>query len=265
MKEPSWFFLFCPIFFLFFPVFSWFSVSFPDFWQFFRCQGGHSAPLTPQMDTKGMDICKDLLWFLFPNEHMYLCIVLFKHSKIWNFWTTKLKRFFKEGLRTKIGLYFSLFYHQKARKICILIRAVADENSSVFTYIFIFNSIEEFKLNQYRNFQLILPICFHLRYFMNSIIFRVSHWLLYCIFIEVDFEKLKMLEILIFLQSKSMWNVKLSMQSLPMSTLLMTQKSQLFFRKSWWMMLYLSSASLRHYTFNNVGLLILLLVLVIFL
>ena len=53
--------------------------------------------------------------------------------------------------------------------------------------IFILNSIEEFKLNQYRNFQLILPMRFHfMRYFMNSIIFRVSHRLLYCVFNEVD-------------------------------------------------------------------------------
>ena len=27
------------------------------------------------------------------------------------------------------------------------------------------------------------------RYFVNSIIFRVSHRLLYCVFIEADFEK----------------------------------------------------------------------------
>ena len=35
---------------------------------------------------------------------------------------------------------------------------------------------------------------------MNSIIFRVSHRLLNCIFIEVDFEKYKILEMFIFLQ-----------------------------------------------------------------
>ena len=57
-------------------------------------------------------------------------------------------------------------------------------------YLFISNSIEDFKLNQFRNFQLILQIHFHfMRYFVNSIIFRVSHRLLYCKFIEVDFEK----------------------------------------------------------------------------
>ena len=57
-------------------------------------------------------------------------------------------------------------------------------------YLFITNSMEDFKLNQYQKFQLILPMCFHfMRYFVNSIISRVSHRLLYCVFIEVDFEK----------------------------------------------------------------------------
>ena len=46
------------------------------------------------------------------------------------------------------------------------------------TYLFMSNSIDDKKLNQYRNFQLILSMCFHfMRY---SIIFRVSHRLLYC-------------------------------------------------------------------------------------
>ena len=35
---------------------------------------------------------------------------------------------------------------------------------------------------------------------MNSIIFRVLHRLLYCVFIEIDFDKLKMPETFIFLQ-----------------------------------------------------------------
>ena len=57
-------------------------------------------------------------------------------------------------------------------------------------YLFIPNSIEDFKLDIYWNFQLILPMRFHfMRYFVNSIIFRVSHRLLYCVFIEVDFGK----------------------------------------------------------------------------
>ena len=57
-------------------------------------------------------------------------------------------------------------------------------------YLFISDSIEDFKLNQYWNFQLILPMHFHfMRYFVNSIIFRVSYRLMYCVFIEVDFEK----------------------------------------------------------------------------
>ena len=53
-------------------------------------------------------------------------------------------------------------------------------------------AIEDIKLNQYQNFQLILPITFpFMRYFVNIIIFRVSHGLLYCIFIEVDFETIE--------------------------------------------------------------------------
>ena len=48
---------------------------------------------------------------------------------------------------------------------------------------FISKSVEDSKLNQYRNFQLILPMRFHfMRCFVNSIISRVSHWLLYCIY-----------------------------------------------------------------------------------
>ena len=56
-------------------------------------------------------------------------------------------------------------------------------------YLFISNSIEDFKLNQHQNFQFILPMRFpFLRVFVNSIISKVSHRLLYFVFIEVDFE-----------------------------------------------------------------------------
>ena len=61
-------------------------------------------------------------------------------------------------------------------------------------YLYVSYFIEDFKLNQYRNFQLILPMRFHfMMYLVNSIISRVSHRLLFCVFIEVDFEKEKML------------------------------------------------------------------------
>ena len=57
-------------------------------------------------------------------------------------------------------------------------------------YLFMYSSIEDLKLHQYQNFQLILPLRFHfMRYFVNSIIFKGSHRLLYCVFIEFDFEK----------------------------------------------------------------------------
>ena len=50
------------------------------------------------------------------------------------------------------------------------------------TYLFISNSAENFKLNQYQNFQLILQMRFHfMRYFMNRSILRVSQRLLYCV------------------------------------------------------------------------------------
>ena len=68
-------------------------------------------------------------------------------------------------------------------------------------YLFISNSIEDLISNQYWNFQIIVPMHFHfMRYFVNNILFRVSHRILYCVFIEVDFEKMKMLEVFIFLQ-----------------------------------------------------------------
>ena len=55
---------------------------------------------------------------------------------------------------------------------------------------FLYLILEDYKLDLYWNFQLILPMRFHfMRYFVNSIIFRVSPRLQYCVFIEVDFEK----------------------------------------------------------------------------
>ena len=57
-------------------------------------------------------------------------------------------------------------------------------------YLYVSYTIDGFKLNQYQNFQLILPVHFHfMEYFVGSIIYRVSHRLLYCLFIEVNFEK----------------------------------------------------------------------------
>ena len=47
------------------------------------------------------------------------------------------------------------------------------------SFLFISISIEDYKLNQYRKFQLILPMRFpFMGYFVNSIIFSVSHRLL---------------------------------------------------------------------------------------
>ena len=58
------------------------------------------------------------------------------------------------------------------------------------TSIFLYNSKEDIKSTQYQIFKLILPMRLHfMRDFVISIIFRLSHRLLYCVFIEVDFEK----------------------------------------------------------------------------
>ena len=55
-------------------------------------------------------------------------------------------------------------------------------------YLFVPNSKENYEINQYQTFQLILPMRFHfMRYFVISIIPRVSHRPLCCVFIEVDF------------------------------------------------------------------------------
>ena len=64
------------------------------------------------------------------------------------------------------------------------------DKSNIYLFISRYSSTEDLKLNQCRKFELILPMRFHfMRYFVNSIIFRVSHRLLYSVFIEVDFEK----------------------------------------------------------------------------
>ena len=72
-------------------------------------------------------------------------------------------------------------------EVIAMVKGALDKSN---IYLFISSSIKDCKSNSYRKFQLILPMRFHfMRYFVNSIIFRVSHRLLYCVFIEVDFEK----------------------------------------------------------------------------
>ena len=57
--------------------------------------------------------------------------------------------------------------------------------SITYFYLFKSNSMAEFKANQYQHFPPILLMRFHfIRYFVNSIIFRVSQ-----VFTEVDFKK----------------------------------------------------------------------------
>ena len=82
------------------------------------------------------------------------------------------------------------FHNENLNGLCIFPQNLKGALDKYNIYLFISSSIEDFELNQYRNCHLILPMRFHfMRYFVNSIIFRVSHRLLYCIFIEVDFEK----------------------------------------------------------------------------
>ena len=79
---------------------------------------------------------------------------------------------------------------------------------------------------------------------MNSIIFRVSHRLLYCVFIEVDFEKWKMLETFIFLQKYV--NLERKTQHAVITHVNTSNgiKISTFWGKSWWVMLFLSNAPL---------------------
>ena len=47
--------------------------------------------------------------------------------------------------------------------------------------MFVSNSIEDFRLNQFPNLQLVLPMrCHFMRYSVNSIKFKVPHRLLHC-------------------------------------------------------------------------------------
>ena len=68
---------------------------------------------------------------------------------------------------------------------------------------------------------------------MNSIIFRVSHRLLYCVFIEVDFENKKMLEVFIFLQKQVNVERKTQHAVITYGNTYNDIKIQTFFRKSW--------------------------------
>ena len=135
--------------------------------------------------------------------------------------------------------------------------AVWDENSFQFKgaldkyniYHFISNSIEDFRLNRYRNFQLILPMRFHFtRYFVNSIISRVSHR--YCIvyLLKSILKNRKYWKYSYFFKSKLIWNVKLSMQSAVITNASTSNGTKIptFFGKSWGIMLHLSNAPLNY-------------------
>ena len=118
---------------------------------------------------------------MFSNEHI---------SHLCHFHSVSMRIMFPkcEFLLVFLVILLLLFVCVCPSSFCTeqLVKGVLDKCN---IYRFISNSIEDIKSNQYRNFQLILPKHFHfMRYFMNSIIFRVSHRLC-CVFIEVDFEK----------------------------------------------------------------------------
>ena len=97
-------------------------------------------------------------------------------------WNTEIKVRNEPNFR-HIECFFTFFFRKKVENVpkfctfgCFFKGALDKYN----IYLFISNVIEDFKLNQYRRFQLILPMHFHfMRYFVNIIIS----------IIEVDFEK----------------------------------------------------------------------------
>ena len=86
-----------------------------------------------------------------------------------------------------VNLAHSLHWTRRFHRSIVAIKGILNKNN---IYLFISDSMEDLKLNQSRNFQLILQMLFHfMRYFVIGTIFTVSFRLLYCVLIEVDFEK----------------------------------------------------------------------------
>ena len=107
------------------------------------------------------------------------------HLLLFVLWTYSSLRCF--GSCCTVVVHFTKITLAYIHKIMSWLKGALDKYNMC---LFISSSIEDLKPNQYRKFQLILPMPFHfMRYFVNSIIFRVPHRLLYCVFIEVDFEK----------------------------------------------------------------------------
>ena len=85
-----------------------------------------------------------------------------------------------------------LYIHETNGYAINLIKGTIEKYTSTF---FITCSQEDSKLNQYRHFQLSLPMHFQfMRYFVNRIIFRVSHRLLYFVFIKATLKNIKCLK-----------------------------------------------------------------------
>ena len=111
-------------------------------------------------------------------------------------------------------------------------------------YLFVSCSTENYKINQYKKFQSIQPKHCHFIWFLvNSIIPRVSHRPLYCVFIKVDFKKQKLLQISIFLKKWAELECKHQHAVITYANTSFCKKNLNFFwKKKWGMMLHLSSA-----------------------
>ena len=88
VKEPSWFLPF-------FPDFSLFSPLFPSFWQFFRCQGWHSAPPPRPPWLRHWELVNHKLYIDHADTKAYRCLRCNNRSylanqRIWDRSTKKL-------------------------------------------------------------------------------------------------------------------------------------------------------------------------------
>ena len=120
-------------------------------------------------------------------------------------------------------------------------------------YLFACCSREKFIINPYQKFQPIRPMRFHFIWFLAKSIIPecpIGPCIMYLL--KSTSKNRNCYKYQYFSNCELNENVKISMQSLPMSTLLLVKKSQ-FFWKNWGMMLHLSSAPLRgNYTPNQI-------------
>ena len=118
------------------------------------------------------------------NAHGAKWLWTVSHFNIFTFHVVQASHIYSKWMSLNTNLHLNCFMRSL---VSIKLKGALDKSNK---YLFISSSVKDCKSNPYRKFQLILPMHFHfMRYFVYSIIFRVSHRLLYCVFIEVDFEK----------------------------------------------------------------------------